>query len=330
MTAYRVAVADGALTGQDALAERYAGVTEFCSGDVSSPATLARLTAGADALIVSLQRLTAQHMDALPESVRVIGRAGVGLDNIDLAAAARRDIRVVFEPGYATEEVADHAVAMLLAAQRRIVQADRRTRAEGWLGGAQLGRVCALSEATAAVLGAGRIGRAVIHRLRPFVREVLAFDVAADPLDQATLSTDLTGVLAAAQVVTVHLPLSPATYHLIGADEIAAMPAGAVLVNVSRGGLVDESALAAALHSGHLSAAALDVFETEPLPADSPLRGAPNLVLSPHVAWYSDRSAPRLADWTVEDVLAALAGDQLRHGAFATASLPPNSGTRAV
>jgi D-3-phosphoglycerate dehydrogenase / 2-oxoglutarate reductase len=316
-----IAVADGALSILDELTRKHAGAARFRVGDVSTPAALAETAAGADALIVTLHKLTPEHIAALPASVRVIGRAGVGLDTIDVDGAARRGVPVAFQPAYATNEVADHAVAMLLAAQRRLVDADRRLRAEGWLGGSDLGPVRALHESTAGVIGTGRIGRAAIDRLRPFVSRVIGYDVpGTPPYGDVPVGSDLPSVLAQSHLVTVHLPLTAETRHVIGAAELAALPAGAVLVNVSRGGLVDEAALAESLASGHLAAAALDVFEAEPLPADSPLRTAPNLLLSPHVAWYSSSSGVRLAEWTVEDVLAVLATGSPRHGRFAPVS----------
>jgi D-3-phosphoglycerate dehydrogenase len=335
-----VAVADGALPTLEDLARRHADVAVFRVGDMSTPEALARTAAGADALVVTLHRLTAEHIAALPDSVRTIGRAGVGLDTIDLAAAAARGIRVVYQPDYATNEVADHAVAMLLTAVRRICQADQRVRADGWTSAQELGGVLDLQTATAGVIGTGRIGRAAAARLRPFVDRVIGYDVpgtpsfevagtapnsapGSSPVSTVEVSDDLAGVLAASGVVTLHLPLTDATRHLLGAAELAAMPRGSVLVNVSRGGLVEEEALAEALTSGHLAGAALDVFVDEPLPEDSPLRGTPNLVLTPHIAWYSTASGFRLADWTVADVLAVAAGGAPGHGRLAAAGPGP-------
>jgi D-3-phosphoglycerate dehydrogenase len=324
-----IAVALGALATLDQLRERYTDTVEFRTADISTPAALAELTEGADALVVTLHRLDASMIEALPSSVRVIGRAGVGLDTIDLIAAAGRGIRVVFQPDYATNEVADHALAMLLATQRRIVAADQRMRAEGWLGGHDLGPVLALQESTAGVVGTGRIGRAVIDRLRPMVADILGFDAdGASPAAGVRACADLLELLSGAQIVTLHLPLTEQTRHVIGAREIAAMPPGAILVNVSRGGLVDEVALADALHAGHLSAAALDVFETEPLPLDSPLRSAPNLVLSPHIAWYSTQSGIRLADWIVADVVEIVCDRAPQYGRIAALTSAPAAGLR--
>lgn len=315
-------VADGALPDLDDRARRYRNEARFTSGDISTPEALARTAADADALIVTLHKLTADHISALPDSVRTIGRAGVGLDTIDLDAAARRGISIVFQPDYATNEVADHALAMLLATARRIPQADRRVRQDGWVSARDLGPVPDLTAVTASVLGTGRIGRAVIDRLRPFVRGIVGYDVAGAPACPGVdIIADLTAVLESCSVLTLHLPLNPQTRNLIGAAELALLAPGSILVNVSRGGLVDEAALAEALHSGHLGAAALDVFLDEPLPDDSPLRDAPNLVLTPHIAWYSTPSGERLADWTVSDVVTVTAGGVPEHGRIAGAQL---------
>ncbi|WP_188941285.1 C-terminal binding protein [Nakamurella endophytica] len=318
MTLPRIAVAEGALAGLDDLIDGLRGTAEVRTGPVGTPDEVAALTDGADGLVVSLQRLTDAHIAALGRSVRVIGRAGVGLDTIDLDAARARSVAVVYQPDYATNEVADQAMALLLGAHRRVVQADRAVREQGWCGGTDLGPIPALQECTAGVVGTGRIGRAVIARIRPFVRDVLAYDVVdSSPGEDFERVSDLGELLRRAHVVSLHVPLTPDTHHLIDAGRLRRMPPGAVLVNVSRGGLVDEAALAAALHAGIIGAAGLDVFEQEPLPADSPLRDAPNLVLSPHIAWYSSESAPRLASRTMTDVLAVTLGNRPEHGSFA-------------
>lgn len=320
MAVPRIAVAANSLADVDGLVQRWSGAAEIVTGQIDSADQLAALTAGASGLIVSLHRLTAEHIAALPTSVQVIGRAGVGLDSIDLVAAQAHSVAVVYQPDYATNEVADQAMAMLLAAHRRVVQADRAVRESGWPSAIDLGPIGALQDGTAGVIGTGRIGRAVVARLRPFVARVVAFDV----LDRTVAGTfdrveTLLDVVRTSQVVSLHVPLNDQTHHLIGAAELAQMQPGAVLVNVSRGGLIDEQALAEALHSGAIGAAALDVFEHEPLAADSPLRTAPNLIMSPHMAWYSLDSAPRLASRTVKDVISVLGGGGPIHGQFAVA-----------
>lgn len=315
MALIRIAVAAGSLAGIDELPVRMAGQADIVIGEVGTPEQVAELTAGADGLAVSLQRLTAEHVAALSDSIKVIGRARVGLDTIDLDAAAQRGVAVVYQPDYATNEVADQAMALLLAAHRRVVRADRLIREAGWAGGADLGPIPALQSATAGVIGTGRIGRAMIARLRPFVSEVIGFDVYDQlAVDGFTRVADLATLLRKAQVISLHIPLNESTRHLIGARELAQLRPNAVLVNVSRRGLIDEQALANALRTGPIGGAGLDVFEGEPLPADSPLRTAQNLVLSPHVAWYSTESAPRLADRTIADLLAIASGNPPPHG----------------
>lgn len=314
MSDFLLAVAEQSIEGVADLDELVKGVATVRVGASSD---LAKLADGADALVVTLQPLPAARIASLPASVRVIGRAGVGLDTIDLDAARERGIAVVHEPTYAVNEVATHAAALLLAAHRRLLDAHRRTR-EGWALVSELGAIPDLSSATLGLVGYGNIGRAVATRMRPFVRRIAVFDpyLAAAPVD-AEVAVSLEELLAAADLVSLHVPLTETTRGLISGDALAAMKPGAVLVNVSRGGLVDERALVDSLRSGQLGAAGLDVFETEPLPPDSPLRSAPRLILTPHIAWYSEAASERMARWTVEDVLAYLGGAEIPHGRLA-------------
>jgi len=285
---------------------------------LETPAQVAESTVGAAALVVTLQPLRAEHIGALADSVKVIVRAGVGLDTIDLDAARARGIRVVFQPNYATDEVADHAASLALASWRRLASADRGVRSEGWVSAAQVGPVHALHESTLGVIGTGRIGQALIRRLAPFVARVVVFDAFRDDrLEGVEWMDSPDELFARADLLSLHVPLTPETHHLVDAAAIDRMPDGAVIVNVSRGGLVDEAALAAALSSGKIAAAGIDVFEQEPLAGDSPLRDAPNLLLSPHIAWYSIESGVRLATWSVADAIAFSIDGTLEHGAFA-------------
>lgn len=287
-------------------------------GPIDTPKQIAALTEGASALAVTLHPLRREHIAAINDSVAVIARAGVGLDTIDLEAARERGIRVIYQPNYATNEVADQAASLALAAWRRLGSADAVVRGSGWGSAAQVGPVHALQEATLGVLGAGRIGQALIRRLRPFVEHVVVFDAYRDErLTDVEWAQSPEEVFARANLLSLHLPLTPETRHIVGTEALAMMPAGAVVVNVSRGGLVDEDALASALHDGHIGAAGIDVFEVEPLPADSALRDAPNLLLSPHVAWYSLESGVRLAYWSIEDALSGAATGTLDHGSWA-------------
>lgn len=313
-----VAVAENALDPELLRATAARAGASIALGPVATPEDVARTTVGADALLVTLQPLRAEHIAALSSTVKVISRAGVGLDTVDVDAARARDIRVIYQPTYATNEVADHAASMALASWRLLADADRLMRETAWPKASAIGAIHALQEATLGVLGSGRIGRSVLSKLSPFVDRVLAFDAYADPSLVGVAWAETVGdLLAQSNLVTLHLPLTPETRHVIDAEAIASMPDGAVLVNVSRGGLVDEEALAEALHSGKLGAAALDVFEAEPLPADSPLRSAPRLLLSPHIAWYSIESGVRLTRWSVSDAVSFVQTGDVINGALA-------------
>jgi D-3-phosphoglycerate dehydrogenase len=297
--------------------------------DVSTPDRVREATARAYAVIVALQRMSAEHIAAFGPFVGVIGRAGVGLDTVDLDAARTAGISVVHEPAYATDEVADQAAALILACTRRVVAADRVVREHGWVTSTGLGRILDLRASTLGVVGAGRIGRALVERMLPFFGEVVVFDPEQVDLPaHAHRADDLSSLLRRSDVLSIHIPLTPETRGLIGAGELALLRRGAVVVNVSRGGIVDEPALAEALRSGQLSSAGLDVFEAEPLPGDSPLRGLDGLVLTPHVAGYSEGAGPRLAEWMLEDVLRHLEGRELAHGRYALDARAPSTPTR--
>lgn len=320
----RIAVARGALAVLDELADRLRGEVDFVTGPADTPEQIAELTAGADALVVTLHRLDEPCFAAMADSVRVVGRAGVGLDTIDLDAARTHGVAVVYQPAYAVGEVSTHAVAMLLALQRRLGQSDAVVRGSGWGGGAEIGPIFSLGDASVAVLGCGRIGRAAVERLVPFVGEVRVFDpLVTEPIPGARLVGDLGELLDDADALSLHVPLTPETRHIIGRREIRRMRRGALIVNVSRGGLIDEDELALALADGHLAGAGLDVFETEPLPESSPLRTAPNMLLSPHNAWNSTSAARRLSEWTVADVITYVATHEVTHGRLAVEPAVP-------
>lgn len=317
-----VLVAEGAARAPAAIVEYFRTSATVRLADVSTHAKVAAVTAGADAVVVALQRLPADLIEAMAGSVRVIGRMGIGTDTVDLAAAAACGITVYNEPTFGVSEVTSHALAMLLALHRRLVPADRYVRS-GWHAGQQLSLapIRPIDEMVVGIIGCGRIGRAVAESLTPMVAEVLVYDpllTGSEPPGTERVSR-LEDLLARSQAVTVHVPLTPQTKGLLGRRELSLLPRGAVLVNVSRGGQVDEDALAGLLVSGHLAGAGLDVFEHEPLAAGSPLLQAPNTLLSPHCAGYSDRSAWRLDAWTVGDAIEWLRTGRLRHGSVVVA-----------
>jgi D-3-phosphoglycerate dehydrogenase len=271
--------------------------------DCRSSEDVAAAGAEADALIVQWATVDDAALARMPR-LRFISRLGIGYDMIDVEAAAARGIAVANTPDYCTEEVVSHALALILASTRGIVAADRQVRAGGWAVGELVPPVRRPSQVTLGVLGLGRIGALVADGARALGFAVVAHDPARSD------SAPLADVLAVADVLTLHLPLTSATRHLIAADALARLPAGAIVVNTSRGPLIDEAALADALRSGRLAGAALDVYEREPLPAGSVLRDLPGVILSPHAAWDSPQALtelPRLATQQVLDFLAGAA-----------------------
>ena len=245
---------------------------------------LAEALRGAAGLIVrSGTRVDAALLDGA-NRLEVIGRAGVGVDNIDIETATRRGIAVLNAPGGNTSSTAELSLALLLTAARRIAEADRSVRAGRWERKALRGRQ--LKGNTLGVVGAGRIGSEVARRARAFGMRILAYDPYLTGERASNLRmerVELNELLERADFVTLHVPLTDQTRGLIGRAELARMKRTAVLVNAARGGIVDEGALAVALSERKIAAAALDVFETEPLPEDHPLRDVPNLVMTPHL-----------------------------------------------
>jgi len=272
-----------------------------------SPADVAALVGDAVAAIVSTDPFDAGVFRAARQ-LRVVARVGVGFDSIDVDAATAAGVAVTTTPGANESTVADHTVGLMLSALRRIVEHDRSVRRGEWN---RTGPHVPwdLAGATVGLVGFGAIGRRVAQRLRGFVPRLLVCDPALEQdaeLDGAE-RVNLRELLARAEVVSLHAPLGPATRRLIGAEELAQMRPDAILVNTSRGGLVDEASLVDALERGRLRAAALDVFEDEP-PRSARLRGLPNVVLTPHMGGVSERSVAEMTRRAVDAVLAALDG----------------------
>jgi phosphoglycerate dehydrogenase-like enzyme len=265
---------------------------------------VARLVGDAVAAIVSSDPFTEEVFDG-SSRLRVIARLGVGVDSIDLAAATRAGVVVTTTPGLNDETCADHALALLLAALRRVVEHDASVRRGEWDRGGAL-TPWDLHAKRVGVVGYGRIGRGVVRRLRGFGTEIKVFDPVAAP-DLGFACATLEELLRWADVVMLHAPLTAATRGLIGVAQLGAMRSGAVLVNTSRGGLVDEVALVEALTSGTLRAAALDVFADEP-PSNEAVRSLPNVVLSPHIGGLSREAIDAMARRCVQQVLDVLDG----------------------
>ncbi|MBM3691518.1 MAG: C-terminal binding protein [Actinobacteria bacterium] len=290
---------------------------ELRVGPIATPDDVAKLTEGAVSLIVATQPVTRAKIEAFADSVESIGRMGVGLDNIDLDAAKEHGIAVVHQPAYAVDEVSNHAAAMILASNRDLVQADRDFRKSGWRS-REFPRVMSLESSVLGVIGCGRIGHALMTKMRPFFKEVIGYDpmVKADNFD-FELVKSVDDLAKRSDVISLHSPLTPETKHIIDARVISLMKDGAMLVNVSRGGLIDEDALYSALKSGKISSSGLDVFENEPLQKDSSLYNAPNLILTSHIAWYSEVAGPRLVQWSAIDVFEYWKTKSIKHGRLA-------------
>jgi D-3-phosphoglycerate dehydrogenase / 2-oxoglutarate reductase len=314
-----IVVAADAVAAPDRIIEHFRGQATILPEDISSPARMRQATSAADAVVVALQRMTDELIESMDDRIRVIGRMGIGTDTVDLKAAAAQGITVFNEPTFGVVEVATHAIAMLLAVQRKLAPSDLYVR-DGWQAGLRLDPMKPIDEVVVGVIGCGRIGRAVAERLIPIAGEVLVHDPAiADVPPGSVRISGLDELLARSDAVSLHVPLTAQTRGLLGRRELCLLPPGAIVVNVSRGGQIDETALADLLLSGQLGGAGLDVFETEPLPADSPLLRTPNTILSPHSAGYSDRSAWRLSAWTIDDAIEWLRTGRLRHGSIVVA-----------
>jgi D-3-phosphoglycerate dehydrogenase len=282
---------------------------------------LIRVGQEADAMLVSTREaVTRRVLENIPR-VKVISRYGVGLDNVDLDAAADAGIVVTHYPGYCTSEVADHALSMILALNRRIVELDRSLRAGAWNehGPATRkilqGPVPPLNEQTLGIVGFGRIGQAVAARARPFGVAILASDPYIDPeiiRGAGAEPVSLAELLQRSDIVTVHAPLTSETRGLIDAAALSLMKPTAVIVNTARGPIIDLAALTQALQEGRIAGAGLDVVDPEPLVAGSPFYDLPNVILTPHSAYYSERSVNVVRRETLLEALQVLRGKRPR------------------
>lgn len=269
---------------------------------------------GASALVVrSETRITAAVMEAAPE-LKVVGRAGVGVDNVDVEAATSRGVVVMNTPAGNTISTAELTFSMLLALARKIPQAHASMKAGEWNRKAFSGtEVCGK---ILGVLGMGRIGTEVARRARAFGMRVLAFDPylsssRAQALDVELVDADR--LYAESDFITVHMPMTDETRGMVNAAAIARMKRGVRLLNCARGGIIAESDLLAALESGHVAGAALDVYETEPLPADSPLRGHPNLIMTPHLGASTEEAQENVGIEVAEAISAFLLQSEVRN-----------------
>jgi len=274
------------------------------SGD---PASLAAHLAEAWGLIVrSRTKVTADLLAKAPH-LELVARAGVGVDNVDLAATGARGIRVVNAPAAATASVAELTVALYLLLVRGLYPSITATKAGSWTRGTHGHE---LAGRTVGFVGYGRIAREVARRVAPFGARTVAFDPFVTTSGDATEIVGLEELLTRADIVSVHAALTPENHHLLDARAFGRMKPGAFLVNVARGALVEEAALLSALASGHLGGAALDVFEVEP-PMNRELLAHPNVIPTPHLGASTHEAQQRAGTDTVDEVLRALRGEPL-------------------
>jgi len=268
------------------------------------------------AILVRERTVNAAVIDAC-SNLRTVVRYGVGFDNIDIEHARSRKIFVANVPDYGAEkEVSEHALSLYLAIQRRILSRDAEVRRGEW-GIGQRGLIPDRENAALGLIGCGKIGSSTARKFRaigfgkiivadPYLADEAAEDMGVEKVDLATLCR-------LADVVSLHAPLTTETRHILDAEHIALMKPTSVVLNVSRGGLLDEQALASALHEGRIFGAGIDVFENEPVSLDNPLLATPNTIVSDHVAWYSERSVVKLQRCAAREVQRVLENRQPRH-----------------
>jgi len=264
----------------------------------------------ADAIICFRMPVDRRAVEAAP-LLKVAVRAGVGFENFDLEAFAERGIPACNVPDYGSEEVAVHALSQVLALRRQVIFYDRALRGGRWRGAPGEIPMRRLSRQTAGVIGLGRIGRAFAARARALFGEVLACDPFVAPEAFAAAGVQPIGLdelLSRSHVVSIHVPLSSRTRHMIGHRELGLMQPNAVLVNTARGAVVDQLALAEALHAGILEGAACDVWEHEPTPLEHPLLECPNFIASPHIAGISVEGAIDNRTKQAQEVVRVLSG----------------------
>ena len=311
----KVFVTDRSWPSYDEFVRRVAdagGTAVFASAQ--DEATLIREGADAEIVVNSFAKVTPAFINALT-GCRMIVRTGISVDTIDVAAATARGIRVCYVPDYCRDEVADHTFALALIALRRIALLNKRMHQHVW-DSVEAGAVPRLTKAFFGLVGFGAIAKKVAARAKACGMSVIAYDPYLDDVafesEGVKRAAEMSQVFAEADVVSLHLPSNRETYHVIDGAAFAAMKDGVSFVNTARGALVDTEALIAALRSGKVGAASLDVFEQEPLPEDSPLLEMDNVLLTPHAAYYSSDSLPELQARSTDEVVRTLTGTENR------------------
>ena len=291
----------------------HAAGAELRAGNDRQIAALKLLVADADAVITQFAPIHAEVISEMRRA-KVIVRYGIGYDTVDVKAARERGIPVCNIPDYCIDEVADHTLAFILGVTRQVVPNTLYIRDGKWGLATPLDQLRTLRDQTVGIVGFGRIGREVAARLAPFKSRRLVFDafVPADTIRNAGCeAVTLEELLSQSDIVTLHCPSTPQTKKLLNTDALARMKRGAVVVNLARGDLIDTAALIAALQSGHLAGAAIDVCDPEPIPTDSPLRSLPNVIVASHIASASPKSVRTLRETAAHIAVMALRGELL-------------------
>ena len=292
---------------------RPAGYEVVAWKEKRTAAELPQLVADADAVITQFAPVNADVIASMRQA-KVIVRYGIGVDNVDLEAAKARGIPVCNVPDYCIDEVADQTLAFLLATTRQVVTNCVRNREGKWGLATSLDQMRALRDLTVGIVGFGRIGREVVARLRAFKCKVLVHDpvVKAGEIEQAGAKpVALRELLSQTDVISLHCPSTANTRGMLNRDSLAITRRGVILINVARGDLVDSAALTEALQSGHVSAAALDVFAPEPIPADHPILKMDNVIVASHIASCSVPAVRKLRETAANLAAKALRGEPL-------------------
>ncbi len=288
----------------------------ICLKNLDSPESRAIL-GKADAVVITLQKMTAAVMDLMPKC-KIISRLGVGLDNIDIPAATARGMWVTNVPDYGVDEVSTHAASLMLTLLRGIPQLVTNTRNGKW-DSAVARPIRRFSEQTVGVMGFGRIGRAFATKAKGFGVRIIAYDplISADAIRATGAEpVDLDTIFCESDFISLHLPLTDETKHIVNAKTLAQMKPTACIVNTARGGLVDEAALLAAVRAGQIRGAGLDVLSAEPPPKDNPVLAAllqeERVLITPHFAWYSEEAMIDMRAKGADEVVRILSGQPPR------------------
>lgn len=295
---------------------RYASITV---ANTTSEDQLVELVKDVDVIMVVYAKITKRIINSATKLKGII-RYGIGVDNIDLEAATAKGVIVANVPDYAIETVADHTWALILALVRRIVIADKYVRNRlyigKWTNPPEYLRGIDLSGKVLGLVGVGRIGREVAKRAKGFGVKILGYDpyISSDVAKEFGIElVNLDTLLSESDIISIHCPLTKETYHLINEDKIRLMRKRPYIINTARGAIIDEKALYKALKEGWIAGAALDVFEIEPPPENNPLFELDNVVLTPHIAWYTEEALRRLEMSAVEEAIRILRGELPRN-----------------